>query len=52
MGPRKKTAKHVSTAAGVSDMPANATETTQKFQSDQLEGGNKKEVVLDLISDK
>ena len=52
MGSRKKTANHVSTVAGVSNMPPNATETTQKFQSDQLEGGNKKEAVLDLISDK
>ena len=35
MGPRKKTANHVETAAGLSNMPANTTETTQKSQSDK-----------------
>ena len=49
MGPRKKTANHVETAAGLSNMPANTTETTQKPQSDQLEGGNKVKEKLDLI---
>ena len=49
MGPRKKTANHVETAAGLSNMPANTTETTQKSQGDPLRGGNKRKEKLDLI---
>ena len=49
MGPKKKTANHVETAAGLSNMPINTTEKTQKSQSDQLEGGNKIKEKLDLI---
>ena len=40
MGPGKD-CKPYETAAGLSNMPANTTETIQKSQSDQLEGENK-----------
>ena len=49
MGPRKKTASYVETDAGLSNIPANTTETTQKSKSDQLEGGNKIREKLDSI---
>ena len=51
IGPRQKSANLVKTAAGLTDMamPANTTETTQKSQSHQLEGGNKIKEKCDSI---
>ena len=43
----KKTANHVITAAGLSNIPVKATEKTQKFQNDHLQRENKAEKVLD-----